>query len=1169
MGDTVRVRDVPEGIQFRSGVNDITGLALSKNSVEVLDLISEGEIEGLVTGYYVYVGTVGHTGWDSATFNLYSGVSGYPGTEWLRSVYWNQVPVVSSDDRFNFQRVDVSHTKGLPNGELLNSDSPELTITRSIGERLRASTFDGHGNVVTDQNKDYIKYYRIHNRLAKGFILNVRIPQLSVTDSESGNISTSAVQYKIDYRPLFSTTNRAQNSWVTVWENVRGKVNYGYVRSTRVDFISDFANNPGFLGWEIRVIRVSPDTTSSFIRNVTVIDSLTEIYSQSYVYPNSAIIRAKFDAEFFQQVPSRAFKTRLLKVKIPSNYDPILKTYNGIWTGDFNDNKAWTDNPAWCFYDLVTNRRYGLGNYINESQIDKFSLYEIAQYCDVMVSDGFGGVEPRFSLNLIINSREEASRVINNLASVFRGITYYQGGQVYLVQDAPKDAMVQFTNANVENGDFHYTSSSKRGRHTIALVRWNDPNNFYAPAVEYVEDLDGIRRYGIRPTDVTAFGTTSKGQATRLGRWILTSETLETETVSFVAGAEATILTPGTIFKVFDANRKVKNNAGRIVKFVDLTTGTIITLDRQIEVNSGDHYSLSLLTPSYRYNTYQVDSLTESDIQNIHRSFIQSGLFSGFQATGISGRTQISFYSAFDTTNYSVGDNPTWVLETVSGISGYDRSSIFVDKALDYYRTLRVTEKDVNRFEVIGLQYNPQKYIEIESGLTFDRPTAVYKAVPVTPASLNTVVTAPAPNTEAINYSVLFTDTTALTSYKVYIAKQGTFSGYGIPDAAYAVASLPTDVKFGTYKPGETGNYELRVYGYNDETQLFSTGYASGAVTLINTFPIRDVTISALTVGEWTGTYDRSNNGIPRIDVSGVNQVFEWQAGVIEGSTLPEDLMFRLTIRTPASGGNIPSTGIYKSVTGLVLSGSFFYDFNFSANAALAGGPYREYDVVVEAMNNSLETSAGNIISPLSENGWVLNFDGWDALTIRNMIPSGVVLTSGSFVTGNYISTQWVDAHDNVHVVYKSGNFEGDILGGYVFSSSSPFSGLDAQTGKAGITRTEFTFDPVTKHIVAPYAAATIRATTGYIAVGFYDVFDQNKRQTLDIISGMNISNCVPVLRTGFLGELTILNKFHIESPQDSNRRVVFQVETGVSGKYKSVVYDKNGNQFVVNSLYL
>ena len=308
-----------------------------------------------------------------------------------------------------------------------------------------------------------------------------------------------------------------------------------------------------------------------------------------------------------------------------------------------NEGKFWTDNPAWCFYDLLTNSRYGLGKYVDPSLVDKWTLYEIAQYCDTLVPDGFGGVEPRFTCNVILTSREDAYKVINDMASIFRAIVYYFAGSIQSSMDFSKPVIHQFTNGNVEDGAFSYSSSSKRVRHSVAIVRYNDKTNFYQPAVEYVEDAESIKKYGYRELEVTAFGCTSRGQAIRYGRWALLSESLETETVSFKAGLDGGYLRPGDIFKTFDRYRKNSRRGGRLYAAQGNEDYSTIILDDYVTgLNPDTLYNLSITTPSYNYNPSQVSDLRSSEISSIRKNQLQTISFSGGDTSYVTGRMQIN-----------------------------------------------------------------------------------------------------------------------------------------------------------------------------------------------------------------------------------------------------------------------------------------------------------------------------------------------------------------------------------------------------------------------------------------------------------------------------------------------------------------------------------------------
>ncbi len=362
-------------------------LVLSKSFIETLDLLSEGQIEGPVSGEYIYSGNLGQTGWSYAIFSGYrlpvisiSGIhkavlqrtnsSQTIDAASLRSIYWNSVPVLSDNGQFNFQDINVAFTLGYPNGTNLQTLTSTQTSTRTIGERLYGGS-------------DQTKYYRILNPNCAGININIKIPSLSDSNPDNGNIRRRKIEYNISYRPLFSNITTQTDFSTPIYELVWGKIVSagGYIKSTNITFntssflskgviinqlqplstttvdtpvvISNFLNNPFFVGWEIKISRSTPDSASSLIQNSTYIDSLTELYGNTFAYPCSAIVRSTFSAEFFTSVPERAFECKLLKVKIPGNYDPIQKTYatdgfattNGYWDGTFATGKAWTNNP--------------------------------------------------------------------------------------------------------------------------------------------------------------------------------------------------------------------------------------------------------------------------------------------------------------------------------------------------------------------------------------------------------------------------------------------------------------------------------------------------------------------------------------------------------------------------------------------------------------------------------------------------------------------------------------------------------------------------------------------------------------------------------------------------------------------------------------------------------
>lgn len=1186
-------REAPEGIVYSGqqiqsilgGLGTITikpTRFLSKTEIEVLDMISEGEIEGLVSGEWNFSGNAGEIGWTTAEFTRYSKLAGST-TEngYLRSIYWNEVPILNSLGQSNYQSVDVSYTKGTPNGGLVNEDNPELTVSRTIGERLRGTELDPDTDQPTSEDVDNSKVYRIFNKDCVAAIVNIKVQSLAKTlTNDEGQVVNTEVVYRIYYRPMFNIINQGPgeeaNYQPPVSEEIKGKVNYGYVRSTRIDFDTTFADRREFLGWEIKIVRVTPDALQSNLRNQTYIDSITEVYTSRFLYPNSAIVRQKFSAEFFQRVPNRAFDTQLLKVKIPSNYDPIYRTYdesNNGWDGTFKEQKQWTDNPVWCYYDLITNPRYGLGKYISEDNVDKWSLYEASKYCDTLVPDGYGNVEPRFTCNLILTEREEAYKVINDMASIFRAITYYGGGSIFTVQDSPKEPLLQFTNANVENGNFNYSSSAKKARHTVAVVRYNDPLNFFKPAVEYVEDVEGIRRYGIRETEISAFGCTSRGQALRLGRWALLTETLETETVNFIAGLDATYLRPGDVFKIFDKHKKTQRHGGRARLIENFSDSANIVLDSTISINTGNQYVFSVLTPGYFYDPVGTQGLTSNDYSGIRNTQLQNFTITGIQTTGLSGEySLVKLYEPFDEEDYSLQRNLIWTLELASGSA---ESSDFIYEYSDYYRVINIAEKEQNKYEVVGLQYSPQKYIEIESGLSFDRPLSSYNVVPEAPIALDLTVIDKTVNTKLINYSFVIDNYTGVTSYRVY-AKTGLFDDENVPIDNWLIDSLPLETQQGNYLPTETGDYYFRVYSANDEIAAFSTGYASGNILIEDVNPIRDIIISSLQLN--TGIDIVNDPGYRDIQTfEGESPSFVWQVGVADETSVSSDLTYRITVRS-GSATNTPDSNIIYEVTGFNPIGeNQAWTFDFETNNGLPNGPFRNYDVVVEAMNSNNETSAGNIIDSV-DNQFDNHPFGYDILNVYNPIPTGISLTdedgNNQFDNG-YKTTGYVTPNGQITIIFTGETaLPEDIVGGYLYTVKAPnsvnFDSGDAIAGQKGtrtIFRTEFSIDPtLAKPYIFTPSPVPVTAQKTRVAISLFDKFDKAKlNKGKDIYDKLWISDFVRLFQVSEVSDAAIAQR---ETPEDGSsiKRVKMHIETGANETYKFVTTSTSGDQYIINT---
>ncbi|WP_312151941.1 host specificity protein J [Pseudomonas sp.] len=487
----------------------------------ILDGISEGPIVGLVNG--------------------------------AQSIYLDRTPLANSDGSLNFSGVTWEQRTGEHDQDHI-AGFPAVESQTSIGVELKFSQ-------SWVQSFSNLELSAVRIQLAVGAMVK--------TESDGDRVG-----YKVNYEIDLSTDDR---DYAVVNKGVlNGKTTTGYQRSIRIDLPKAES------GWRIRVRRTTPDSETSNIQAQTSIGTYTEIIDAKLQYPYTALCGLKIDASQFSAVPERAYRIRGRIVQVPSNYDAATRTYSGTWDGTFKP--AWTDCPPWIWRDIVLNDRYGLGRFIDSSQVDKWGLYQIAQYCDHMVSNGKGGQEPRFTCNVYLQSRADALNVLQDLASVFRGMSYYAGSEVACAADMPGDPVYTYTNANVIDGKFNRPGSSGSTRFSVSKVAWSDRDNFGNQRVEYVQDQAAIGRYGIRETEVTAFGCVSQGQAQRAGKYILLTNRLETGTINFSVGLDGTICRPGDIIRVADEHYAGLPIGGRIKS----ATTTTVTLDNDVKAAAGD-----------------------------------------------------------------------------------------------------------------------------------------------------------------------------------------------------------------------------------------------------------------------------------------------------------------------------------------------------------------------------------------------------------------------------------------------------------------------------------------------------------------------------------------------------------------------------------------------------
>lgn len=518
-----------------------------------------------------------------------------------------------------------------------------------------------------------------------------------------------------------------------------------------------------------------------------------------YKYPYTAYVGLTLDSHHFNKVPSRAYDLKLKKVRIPSNYNPITKTYSGIWDGkwkrSFLNEGHWTDNPAWCFLDLVTNERYGLGLYIDDNLIDKWTLYKIAKYCDEKIYTGFGSkqdpanYEPRFTCNMLIKERQEAFNVIQDMASIFRGMIYWNGQHLTAMQEAPSFPVAHFNNSNVINGEFNYSGTSLKARHTAVLVKYLDPDSNFEERVEFVEDRDAVLRYGYREKEVVGLGCTSRSQAHRIGRWLLLSEKAETDAVSFSTGLEGVACVPGSIITIADVNKVQDRIGGRVVDYANRQ----ITLDSSVYINPNLQYQISVVSSTPQQN---------------------------FRADGTTQDTMASAIFPYTMEEYSLDRTDTYDKVTITqtpfepikpGDVWFLSSTTTTNNR--YYKVLALEETDDNLYSVSAIEHYPDKYDIVED---FEELEVVEP-----PLALNFPAVADEievreylqkkPYGEIIGKIDIQWDAVGYTTgdhWTVSIRRQNRDAKFRvIKSRIYGTSYL--------YEPIEPGVYKIRVQGYN------------------------------------------------------------------------------------------------------------------------------------------------------------------------------------------------------------------------------------------------------------------------------------------------------------------------------------------------------------------
>lgn len=602
----------------------------STNLGKLLIGVGEGEFDGTPTDYDIYL--------DNTPIRDASGNYNFP------NVKWDWRP----------GSVDQTYIPGIPSVENETSLNVEL---RSGTPWVRSIT----------------------NTQLSAVRVRFAWPALQRQD-DNGNVGG----YRIDYAIDLATDGGAYKQ--VLLDAVDGKTTTRYERSRRIDLPH------ATTGWQIRVRRLTANQNSNKIADTMLVAGYTEVIDAKLRYPNTALLYIEFDAEQFTNIPAVTVKCKARRWMVPSNYNPVARTYTGTWDGSMKS--AWTNNPAWITYGVCTEDRFGLGKRIKSFMVDKWELYRIAQYCDQMVPNGLGGTEPRFLCDMNLQGKADAWSLLRDISAIYRGMTYWAQGQLVMQADMPRaqDFDYVFTRANVIDGKFSYGSASAKTRYTRALISYDNPANNYDTDVIPFADLDLQRRYGDRPTELSAIGCTRASEAQRRGKWAILSNNQD-RTVSFKTGMEGVIPLPGHIIPVADSLLAGREVGGRISS----AAGRVVTLDRNTQAKAGDRLIINL----------------------------PGGRAEGRTVQSVNGR------AVTVTTSYSEPPLPQlqWALDAD-------------DLAIPLYRVLRTKRTAEGDYEISALQYEPSKFASIDTGARLEeRPISVIP-ITVVPAPASVTLTA-------------------------------------------------------------------------------------------------------------------------------------------------------------------------------------------------------------------------------------------------------------------------------------------------------------------------------------------------------------------------------------------------------------------------------------------
>lgn len=678
----------------------------SKQFYRVLDLISEGPIYGPVD------------------------------QEHLSSFKLNKTPVTDATGSVSVNGVSVAWRPGSETQSPINGFSA-IEATTIVNTEV---TYDTPlVRTITDQDVTRVRF-------------NVGVTGLVEQDTKGNQKNTSVT--------LVLESRTGASGWViekTV--TITGKISGEYLEAHLIDA-------PDIKPFDIRVRRITPDSSSDLLSNGTIWNSYSEITDDNLSYPYSAIAGAVIDRDQYTDTPSRTYHLRGLIVDVPDNYNPLTRTYSGLWTGGFK--KAWTNNPAWLFRELAKNTRFGLAKRAGYIDVDDGALYVLSRYCDQLVNDGYGGQEPRMTLNAYITEQASARDILDKIASMFRGIALWDGMRLSVMLDAPQDPIATITNANVVDGEFKRSSVKRSEKYNAVVVSWTDPDNGWEQVKEYVSDDDMIARGNYNETTLEAFGCTSRGQAWRAGKWLLETAKRESSRLSFQMARDAIHFTPGDIVEVMDNNYAGARLGGRIMSHA----GNKITVDAVDSslISEGD--TMSIMGSDGKFVKYLIASIADNVV--------------------------------------TLKTMPAWVRDgTVFAISTSNVSTRL-------FRILSVAETDNNSvYSITASQHDPNKQAIVDEGAVFEVPNDTLNGYRVPNVENLRII-----NTNSETVQVTATWETATTTKKLM------FEVYVYTDDGKVVAQYETDQFRYEFYGLAAGSYTLGVRGRNEngmkgvETQI-------------------------------------------------------------------------------------------------------------------------------------------------------------------------------------------------------------------------------------------------------------------------------------------------------------------------------------------------------------